>query len=147
MPRPLPSRSLSTRIPVPWHAAWRFATEPFHLTRWAPGLCRGVRRAGNRWRVTTPVGDAGFRWAIARVPGGLDHVVTPPGLDPVRVPMRVLPRVRGCEVRLTVERPPGTSLAAFRRDQRLVAADLARLRRELARRAGIPACGCSCCRG
>jgi hypothetical protein len=75
------------------------------------------------------------RVAFAFVPrneyGVLDHDVTLPSGEVVYNPMRVIPDGRGCEVVFTLRRRPGMSDAEFGADAGAVAADLARLKRNL----------------
>jgi hypothetical protein len=56
--------------------------------------------------------------------GVLDHSVTLPQGTSVYVPLRVLPRERGCELELTLFRQPGMSDEKFAADAEWVMRDL-----------------------
>lgn len=98
-----------------------------HLPVWAPAFARAVREVDGRWLVSTPDGgEVEVRFTAPDEPGCADHRVVGPDLD-LLVPLRVLPAPGGCEVRLSVQRLPGTSDTAHGRDVALVESDLRRL--------------------
>ena len=76
-------------------------------------------------------GRVGFAFVPLNGYGVLDHDVTLPSGEVVYNPMRVIPDGHGCEVVFTLRRRPGMSDAEFSADTAAVAADLARLRRNL----------------
>ena len=125
------SRTITIRIERDAAAVYAFASQPENLPRWAAGLGSGVMRAGDGWRVDTPVGRLRLRFAPPNAHGVLDHAVTLPDGTEVDVPMRVVPNATGAEVMFTLFRQPGMADEDFERDAGLVAADLATLKRLL----------------
>ena len=125
------SRTITIRIERDAAAVYAFASQPENLPRWAAGLGSGVMRAGDGWRVDTPVGRLRLRFAPPNAHGVLDHAVTLPDGSEVDVPMRVVPNATGAEVMFTLFRQPGMADEDFERDAGLVAADLATLKRLL----------------
>lgn len=123
------SRTLSVRIERDAAAVYAFASQPENLPRWAAGLGSSVMRAGDGWRVETPLGRLHLRFASPNAFGVLDHAVTLPDGTEVDVPMRVVPNASGSEVLFTLFRQPAMSDEDFERDAGLVAADLATLKR------------------
>lgn len=63
--------------------------------------------------------------------GVLDHAVHPNRGPAVRVPIRVLENLQGCEVLFSVFRPEGVSDGEFDADVELVQSDLLALKRLL----------------
>jgi hypothetical protein len=77
------------------------------------------------------MGRAGFAFVPRNEYGVLDHDVTLPSGEVVYNPMRVIPDGQGCEVVFTLRRRAGMSDAEVSEDAGAVAADLARLKRNL----------------
>ena len=125
------SRHISEWIDRPAAEVYEYAVEPANLPRWAPGLGSSVEKVGDRWFVETSEGRAGFAFVRRNEFGVLDHDVTLPSGEVVYNPMRVIADDRGCEVVFTLRRRPGMSDAEFSEDAGAVAADLARLKRNL----------------
>lgn len=124
----LESTTLSLFIPRSAGHVYAFASNPAHLPRWAPGLCRNIRQEGGVWLIDTPDGVVALRFAEPNSLGVLDHWVIPaPGVE-VYVPMRVVAAGEGSLVLFTLFRLPGMDDGAFAADQALVLADLNRLR-------------------
>jgi len=132
IPKPSPSRTLTTPISRSAASAYAFMADATNLPLWAGGLAKSVRPGGDGdWIVETPGGEARVRFAEKNGFGVLDHVVTLADGTEVGVPMRVVPNGGGCEVMLTVFRQPSMTDAGFEGDLALVRADLAALKRVL----------------
>jgi len=125
------SRHISEWIGRPADEVYAYASDPANLPRWAPGLGSSVENSDGRWFVQTSMGRAGFAFVPRNEYGVLDHDVTLPSGEVVYNPMRVIPGGQGCEVVFTLRRRPGMSDAEFSEDAGAVAADLARLKRNL----------------
>lgn len=96
---------------------------PENLPRWAPGLCRSVRRTETGWLVETPTGTVKFRFVAPNDLGVLDHIVTL-GCEEILNPMRVLANGGGSELLFTLFQRPGMTDAQFAEDRILVERDL-----------------------
>jgi hypothetical protein len=75
-----------------------------------------------------PDGRAILRFAERNDLGVLDHTVILASGAEIRVPLRVVPNGRGCEVMFTLFRQPGMTDEIFARDAEWVAKDLAALK-------------------
>lgn len=129
MPDPS-SNSATLSVPVlrDFQAVYEFASNPENLPRWAPGLCNNIRQDGAEWVIETPDGEVRVTFAGQNAFGVLDHWVHPaPGVE-IYVPMRVVAAPHGSEVLFTVFRLPGMSDEEFAADQKMVLADLRRLK-------------------
>ncbi|MCX2927737.1 SRPBCC family protein [Streptomyces sp. NEAU-W12] len=108
---------------------YAYASQPANLPAWARGLGGSVERIKGQWVAeSSPMGRVVVAFAPRNEWGVLDHDVTLPSGETVHNPVRVLADGSGSEVVFTLRRRPGTSDAAFERDARTVAADLARLK-------------------
>ena len=125
------SRQLSIAIDCPPETVYDFAANPENLPRWAAGLGRTVLKAGCGWKVQTPQGMMGLRFAPDNPYGVLDHYVMPPGGAEIYVPMRVVENGSSSEVLFTLFRQPDMSDAEFAADCALVERDLAALKKVL----------------
>ena len=125
------SRHLSVHIRRPAVEVYAFASDPANLPRWAPGLGRSVVQESGSWFVETPEGRVQVTFAPPNAFGVLDHEVVTPSGGTVYVPLRAIPDGDGCEVVLTLRRPPGATDAEIDRDTALVTGDLALLRQVL----------------
>lgn len=107
-----------------------FASNPSNLPRWAPGLCNNIRRAGegDEWIIDTPDAQVRLQFTARNELGVLDHWVRPAPEVEIHVPMRVVAAPYGSEVMFTLFRLPGMSDSEFAADQRMVLADLRRLK-------------------
>lgn len=96
----------------------------FHYGRPAwPARCAAPATAG--WLADTPHGAMPVRFSPLNDYGVLDHWLSPPGQAEVYIPLRLLARDDGCELVLTLFRPPGVDDARFEADAAWVARDLA----------------------
>lgn len=126
-----PCRHLSVAIDRPPADVYAFVSLVENLPVWVTSFCKGVRRANDGWRLQTPEGELGFRFAAENELGVLDHVVTPPTGEEVYVPLRVVANGGGSEVTLTLFRTAGMTGDRFARDAGMVESDLATLKRVL----------------
>jgi hypothetical protein len=127
------SRHLGIDIQCPAAVAYDYARNPANLPGWAPGLASSIEQVGGRWVADTPSGAVEVSFVEANRYGVLDHEVTLPSGQTLRIPMRVLPVGSGCEVVFTLRRQPGTTDADFDQDADAVLGDLANLKRVLER--------------
>lgn len=130
---PSGSRQIAEHIDRPPTEVYEYASNPANLPEWAPGLGTSVEEVDGRWLVDTPGGRVAVAFARRNDFGVLDHHVTLPSGEEVYVPMRVTADGNGSEVVFSLRRLPGMTDDEFTRDQDLVAADLARLKRILER--------------
>jgi Polyketide cyclase / dehydrase and lipid transport len=125
------SRHISEWIDRPADLVYDYASDPANLPLWAPGLGSSVENSDGQWFVQTSMGRAGFAFVTRNEYRVLDHDVTLPSGEVVYNPMRVIADGPDCEVVFTLRRRPGMSDADFGADAAAVAADLARLKRNL----------------
>ena len=125
------TRKLSICIERPAAEAYEFLSLPQNFPKWASGLGRSLRRAGAEWIAETPEGPARVSFSERNSFGVLDHSVALPRGQSVYVPLRVLPRERGCELELTLIRRPGVSDEKFAADAAWVMSDLQAAKRIL----------------
>jgi hypothetical protein len=116
-------RKLSISIDRPAAEAYEFLSLPENFAKWASGLARSMRKDGDGWIAETPEGSVTVRFSERNAHGVLDHAVeTPRGS--VYVPLRVVPRGKGCELVLTLFRLPDMSKDKFAADAEWVMRDL-----------------------
>lgn len=116
--------ALSVWIARPAGEAYEFLSAPENFPRWASGLACSLRRDGDDWIADTPEGPATVRFSDRNSRGVLDHSVTLPSGATVFVPLRVVPKDRGCELVMTLFRQPGMSDEKFAADAEWVMRDL-----------------------
>ncbi|MBS3164243.1 SRPBCC family protein [Candidatus Woesearchaeota archaeon] len=102
------SHTVSVSISLDSKRVYAFVSRPENLPKWAPGLCRSLRKSRGGWLLETPDGEVAFRFVAKNKLGVLDHY-------------------------LTLFRQPGMSARGFAKDIRLVERDLARLKRVMGR--------------
>lgn len=122
------ARIIHTSIARPWMEVYDFASKPQDMPRWASGLSEGLRRDGEDWITSGPLGEARVRFCPPNTLGVLDHLVTLPNGAEVHNALRVVPNGDGAEVLFTLLRQPGMSDADFERDAAWVARDLQQLK-------------------
>lgn len=114
--------------------AYDFLSVPENFPRWASGLGSSLRRVNGEWIAQTAEGPATVSFSERNSFGVLDHSVTLPQGTSVYVPLRVIPRGRGCELELTLFRQPGVSDEKFAADAAWVLRDLETAKRLLERK-------------
>ena len=125
------SRQLCIAIDCPPETVYAFVRNPENLPRWAAGLGKAVLKSGCGWKVETPQGMMGLRFAPDNDFGVLDHYVKPADGAEIYVPMRVVENGAGSEVLFTLFRQPEMTDAEFGADCALVGRDLAALKKVL----------------
>lgn len=126
---PWPVRHLSISIARSPADVYEVAADPQNLPRWAQGLAgASVRRHGDAWVTSSPMGEITFRFAPRNTFGVLDHDVTLPTGETVHNPMRVVPNGGGSEVIFTLFRRPGMTDDEIERDVAAVDRDLRALK-------------------
>lgn len=128
---PSESKQISEYIDRPPAEVYDYASNPANVPEWAPGLGTAVEQVDGRWYVDTPGGRVAIAFAPRNDFGVLDHHVTLPSGEVVYIPMRAMANGTGSEVVFTLRRLAGMTDDEFARDEGLVAADLARLKRIL----------------
>jgi hypothetical protein len=126
-------RKVSICIERPADEAYDFLSVPQNFPRWASGLGRALRKVDGEWIAETPEGPARVSFSERNAFGVLDHSVVLPQGGSVYVPLRVLPRERGCELELTLIRRAGVSEEQFAADAAWVLRDLEAAKRLLER--------------
>lgn len=117
-------RKLSVSIERPAEEAYEFLSVPENFPKWASGLGGSLRNVGGGWVAETAEGPVRVCFSERNSFGVLDHSVTLPQGGSVYVPLRVLPRERGCELELTLFRQPGMTDEKFAADAEWVMRDL-----------------------
>ncbi len=133
----LESLHLSIRIERPFAEVHEFLRDPANMEEWAAGLANGLeRRADGVWIGPGPgdVGEIEVRVAERNAFGVVDHEVTLPNGDVVRVPLRVIANADGSEVVFTLFRLPAMTDEQLAADRVAVEKDLASLKRVLEKR-------------
>lgn len=133
----LESVHLSIRIERPFEVVHAFLREPANMEQWAAGLAGGLeRRADGVWigHGAGDVGEIEVRFAERNSFGVVDHEVTLPSGDVVRVPLRVIANADGSEVVFSLFRLPAMTDAQLAKDRAAVEKDLATLKQVLERR-------------
>ena len=118
------SRTISVSIERSAAEAYAFLSVPENFPRWASGLARSLRKVGGDWVAQTAEGPVTVCFSEPNSFGVLDHSVIRPQGGSVYVPLRVVPRERGCELVLTLLRQPGMSEEKFAADAEWVMRDL-----------------------
>jgi hypothetical protein len=124
-------RKLSVAIDRPAVEAYEFLSQPENFPKWASGLSRSLRLVEGEWIADTEEGPARVRFSERNTFGVLDHAVTLPQGRSIYVPLRVVPRGRGCELVMTLFRQPEMSDAQFAADAEWVMRDLGAAKRLL----------------
>lgn len=127
----LETQTLNISIRRDADTVYRFVSDPANLPKWAQGLGRSFRRAGDTWIAETPGGPMKIRFVEPNAFRVADHYVMPPTGPEVHVPIRILPHDGGSEVALTLFPQPGMSAEKFQDDARQVRQDLGSLKRVL----------------
>lgn len=108
---------------------YAFASNPLNLPLWAEGLARSeVKREGQVWILSSPLGRARIRFAQMNAFGVMDHDVELDSGVVIHNPMRVLPNGNGSEFVFSLFRQPGMSEEQFVADELAVSKDLKRLK-------------------
>ena len=115
---------LGISIERPAAEAYEFLSLPENFPKWASGLGKSLRQEGGEWIAETPEGPATVRFSDRNSLGVLDHSVTLPSGACVYIPLRIVPNGAGCELVLTLFRPPGMSDEQFAPDAEWVKRDL-----------------------
>ena len=124
-------RKLSVAIDRPAVEAYEFLSQPENFPKWASGLSRSLRLVDGEWIADTDEGPARVRFSERNAFGVLDHAVTLPQGRSVYVPLRIVPRGRGCQLELTLFRQAEMSDAQFAADAEWVMRDLGAAKRLL----------------
>lgn len=122
------ARHVSASIDRPPAVVMAIARDPLALPEWAAGLAEGIRREGDAWIATSPMGEVRVEFRTDLERGILDHDVTLPDGTVVANAMRVLPNGGGSEVVFTLFQREGVTDDEFEADAAAVAADLQSLR-------------------
>lgn len=121
------SRTVSVPIARGMREVYAYAAEPRNLPAWS--FLETVEPAGADWVATVPGGgQVRIAFAPANGLGVLDHEVTLPTGDVVRVPLQVVPGGAGSVVLFTALRRPGRTDDEYAADLTAVETDLAALR-------------------
>jgi hypothetical protein len=107
---------------------YRFASSIERWPEWAHGIGTSVRRSGDAWIASGPLGEVTVRFAPENPYGVLDHDVTLANGQSFHNSFRVIPNGPGSEAVFSVFRQPGATDQAFRDDWQAVAKDLGRLK-------------------
>ena len=116
-----------------------FIANPETLPLWAVGFCRGIRREGADWIVTTPRGDIRMRYDADRARGTVDFHFSPaPGVE-LSAFSRIVPNGSGAEYVFTQFQGPGMPDAVFDAQVSALGEELRLLTSVIRARAACPA--------
>lgn len=118
------SKIIHLSIERPWKEVYAFASDPVRMPEWAGGLANGLRKDGEEWIATGPLGAARIAFAPPNDYGVIDHIVTLPNGSKVFNALRVMPNGDGAEIAFTLLRQPQMTQADFEQDAAAVLADL-----------------------
>ena len=124
-------KKLSISIERSYAEAYDYLSQPENFPKWASGLGSSLRQSGGEWIAQTPEGPAKVCFSERNSFGVLDHSVTLPRGVSVYVPLRVVPKERGCELELTIFRRPDMTQEKFDADAEWVMRDLQAAKRLL----------------
>lgn len=127
--RILPSKTLSVSIAAEPARVYAFLVNGENLPKWATAFCKSAAPEGKAWKVQTPVGPVMIEFVPVNPFGVLDHDVTLPTGQTLRMPMRVIPNGAGSEVLFTLFRTPEMTNDQYAEDERMIQQDLLTLRR------------------
>jgi uncharacterized protein (DUF427 family) len=122
-PKTRAARKLSISIDRAAADAYEFLSLPENFPKWASGLAGSLRQVADGWVAETPEGPATVRFSERNAHGVLDHAVDMPR-GSVYVPLRVIPRGKGCELVLTLFPRPEASDEMLAADAEWVMRDL-----------------------
>lgn len=103
------TRTTTVTVAADREAVFAFLADLNNLPRWAPALCRELRRDGHHWRGTTPGGQDYFALLTDNRTGVLDLFVGQRPDEMALLPLRVLRQPEGTAVTCTFFRPRGWS--------------------------------------
>jgi hypothetical protein len=115
-------------------AAWKVydvASNPENMPKWANAFCLSIKKSGNDWVITTPMGEMKARFVPQNSVSVLDHFVSPKPSVEIYVSTRVVPNGAVSEVLFTIIQSPGRSDSQFAEDIRMIERDLNSLKRFL----------------
>lgn len=116
-------------IHCPHHKVYEFASNPENLPQWAAGLTKAnLKRSGNEWITSSPMGDIKIRFIEPNSFGVIDHDVTLPSGEVVHNPLRVMKNALGSEIVFTLFRRPEMNDDEFNKDAEMVNKDLLKLK-------------------
>ena len=107
---------------------YEFASKPENMPRWAAGLSGSIKKEGDHWVSTSPMGKAKVKFAEKNNFGVIDHDVTLESGKTFHNPLRVIQNNKGSEVVFTLFRQPEMTDQDFNRDAQMVTKDLEKLK-------------------
>ncbi|MBI2541372.1 SRPBCC family protein [Candidatus Woesearchaeota archaeon] len=122
------SRHIGVSVNCPAKKAYKFASNPENLPKWASGLSSSIKKADGELIAESPMGKIKIKFANKNKFGILDHDVTLPSGERVYNPMRVFTNNRGSEFVFTIYQKTGMSGKMFEDDAKLVKKDLEKLK-------------------
>lgn len=124
----LPAQVIHVAIARPFSTVATFLSDPLNLNHWASGLGHSLRRENGAWLADGPEGPVRIRFNPPNDSGIADHwAEVAPGVE-LYIPLRAIANNEGCEVQLTLFRPPGMSDGKFAEDAAWVKRDLETLK-------------------
>ena len=105
-----------------------FASRPENMPKWAAGLSGSIKKEGDHWISTSPMGKVKVTFTEKNNFGVLDHDVTLDSGKMFHNPLRVIKNHKGSEVIFTLFRQPGMTDQDFNRDAGMVVKDLEKLK-------------------
>lgn len=124
----LPVQVIHVAIARPFSTVATFLAAALNMNHWASGLGHSLRQESGEWRADGPEGPVRIRFSPPNAFGIADHwVEVTPGVE-LYIPLRAIANGEGCEVQLTLFRPPGMSDGKFAEDAAWVKRDLETLK-------------------
>jgi uncharacterized protein YndB with AHSA1/START domain len=123
-----PAQHISISINRKPDEVYAYMANPENLPQWARGLSGTMRRQGENWIATSPMGEVMVHFTAHNPFGVLDHDVTLPNGEVVHNAMRVLRNDADSEVVFTLFQRPGMSQQDMQSDAAQVIEDLLKLK-------------------
>lgn len=107
---------------------YEFASKPENMPKWAAGLSGSIKKEGDHWISTSPMGKVKVTFSEKNNFGVIDHNVTLESGKTFHNPLRVIENNKGSEVVFTLFRQPEMTDQDFNQDAGMVMNDLKRLK-------------------
>jgi len=78
-----------------------FLSKPENMSKWATGICSGVRQVGDEWVVETMMGDVKLKMVSDKELGVIDYHLLPPVPIQIALYCRVLENSQASEFTVT----------------------------------------------
>lgn len=123
------TQHISVSINCSAEDAYQYISNPENMHFWAAGLSdTSLRKSGEYWIASSPMGTVKIRFADTNSYGVVDHDVTLPNGEVNHNPLRMIRNADGCEIIFTLFRLPRMSEEDFQNDAAMIEKDLLTLK-------------------